>query len=317
MRVSQDRPDCPALMFPSSQHRLADGWRLAPHFPSRRKPRASSPSLADHLEWPGGPAQILVAVEDAQQEPIRSALRSAGHRVSICEADAQAYRWATALKPELMLLEVALGTPNGLSTARLLKADPLTAHIPMIFVTVGATLSEQLMSLREGAVDCLQAPLEHEDVLMRVAVHLALARRERAVQHNVVESAARVEANDETQSTVAGADDVLAQAVLKIVEADLSNIPNLPALAAQVGTHEKRLSRAFRAYTGKAVFEFVRDARLAHARRLLLESALTVSEVAMAVGYSNAANFATSFRARFGATPTSLRGKGRADTDPS
>jgi len=159
--------------------------------------------------------------------------------------------------------------------------------------------------------------LEQEDVLMRVAVHLALARRERAVQQSMVQPAAPVEANDQTQSTAAGADDVLAQAALKLVEADLSSIPNLPALAAQVGTHEKRLSRAFRAYTGKAVFEFVRDARLAHARRLLLESALTVSEVAMAVGYSNSANFSTSFRVRFGATPTSLRGKGRANTDPS
>jgi len=302
-------------MFPSSQHRLADGWSLAPHFPSRRKQSASSPSLADHLEWPGGSAQILVAVEDVQKEPIRSALRSAGHRVSLCEAGAEAHRWATALKPELILLEVALGTPNGLSTARLLKADPSTAHIPMIFVTVGATLSEQLMSLREGAVDCLQAPFEQEDVLMRVAVHLTLLRRERPAPQSVVRPAAPVEVNDETQRTLAGTDVVLAQAALHIVEADLSNIPNLPALAAQVGTHEKRLSRAFRAYTGKAVFEFVRDARLAHARRLLLESALTVSEVAMAVGYSNAANFSTSFRARFGVTPTSLRGKGRANTD--
>lgn len=125
----------------------------------------------------------------------------------------------------------------------------------------------------------------------------------------MVQPAAPVEANDEAQSTVAGADDVLAQAALKIVEPYLSNIPNLPARAARVRTHEKRLSRAFRAYTGKAVFEFVRDARLTHARQLLLESALTVAEVAMAAGYSNTANFSTSFRASFGATPNWLRDK--------
>jgi len=44
-------------------------------------------------------------------------------------------------------------------------------------------------------------------------------------------------------------------------------------------------------------------------RQLLLESALTVAEVAMAAGYSNTANFSTSFRASFGATPNWLRDK--------
>ena len=159
------------------------------------------------------------------------------------------------------------------------------------------------MSLHEGAVDCLQAPFEPEDILRRVAVHLALARRERASSQSVAQHATPVELDDETQRTAAGTDDVLAQSALKIVEADLSNIPNLPALAAQVGTREKRLSRAFRAYTRRAVFDFVRHARLAHARQLLLESALTVSEVAMAVGYSNTANFSTSFAPDSGPRP--------------
>jgi transcriptional regulator GlxA family with amidase domain len=100
---------------------------------------------------------------------------------------------------------------------------------------------------------------------------------------------------------------VVALAAERLVMSDLVNVPSLPELAARLGTHEKRLSRIFREHMGRTVFEFVREARLAQARRLLGESALSVEEVALAVGFSSAANFSTAFRERFDATPTGFR----------
>jgi hypothetical protein len=47
------------------------------------------------------------------------------------------------------------------------------------------------------------------------------------------------------------------------------------------------------------VFEFLREARLQQAQRLLLSSALSIDEVALEVGFSGAANFSTAFRERF------------------
>jgi transcriptional regulator GlxA family with amidase domain len=94
---------------------------------------------------------------------------------------------------------------------------------------------------------------------------------------------------------------------------DLAEVPALGELASRLGTHEKRLSRVFREHTGRSVFEFVREARLAKARRLLCESALSVEEVAHAVGFSGAANFSTAFRERFGASPTRYRSASTAN----
>jgi transcriptional regulator GlxA family with amidase domain len=76
------------------------------------------------------------------------------------------------------------------------------------------------------------------------------------------------------------------------------------------------LSRVFREQTGRTVFEFAREARLAEAQRLLAESALSVEEVALAVGFSSAANFSTAFRERFGRTPTAFRQAPAASTSP-
>jgi transcriptional regulator GlxA family with amidase domain len=102
-------------------------------------------------------------------------------------------------------------------------------------------------------------------------------------------------------------DRVIATAAQRLIERDLANIPPLPALAARVGTHEKRLTRAFRAHTGRTVLEFVREERLLRAQHLLAQPRLSIEDVAHAIGFSGAANFTTAFKERFGSTPAAYR----------
>lgn len=194
--------------------------------------------------------------------------------------------------------------PSGLATARLLRADPSTSKIPVIFLLRDATLEERLAILLQGAVDCVRIPFDGEELLMRLAVHLALAR-------GVTEPGAD-EAEDEAAQRGHDAERVLVHAAQRLIETDLSTSQSLPVRATQVGTHAKRLSRASRAHTGITVFEFARKSKLMHARRLLRESALSIEEVAQAVGFSSAGNFSTAFRARFGSTPSAYRNNQRA-----
>ncbi|RSZ35996.1 MULTISPECIES: helix-turn-helix domain-containing protein [unclassified Variovorax] len=251
-------------------------------------------------------AHILVIDDNIEElQLLLGVLREAGHRISLAFDALEGYRRATALQPDLVLLDVRMGATDGFATCRLLKADRATVRIPVIFVTSSTSVEERLRGLREGAVDYILKPFEPAEVLARVAVHLALAgcRQQARACIEQAESAlenARGEPAD-------NADLVLARAVERLVRADLANVPALPALAASVGTHEKRLSRVFREQTGRTVFEFAREVRLAEAQRLLAGSALSVEEVALAVGFSGAANFSTAFRERFGSTPTAFR----------
>ena len=238
-------------------------------------------------------AHIMVIDDDVDDlQALLAALRRAGHRISVAFEGLEGYRRACALQPDLVLLDAHLGAAGGLEACRLLKTDRGTAHIPVIFLSAGSALEERLAGLREGAVDYIVKPFEPEEVLLRVAVHLALAR-----------DAGRPASASATHD----ADRVLAEAAQRVIEADLAKVPPLPELAARVGTHEKRLSRAFRAHTGCTVFEFVREARLLRAQQLLAGSASSVEDVALAVGFSGAANFSTAFRERFGATPGAYR----------
>ncbi|MET3381208.1 MULTISPECIES: helix-turn-helix domain-containing protein [Variovorax] len=267
-------------------------------------------------------AHILVIDDNVEElQLLLGVLREAGHRISLAFNALEGYRRATALQPDLILLDVRMGATDGFATCRLLKADRATTRIPVIFVTSSSSVQERLTGLREGAVDYILKPFEPAEVLARVAVHLALSSSRQQAQACIAQAESAVEnaKRERGASTTPGADHtdrVLAQAVERLVRADLANVPTLPELAARVGTHEKRLSRVFREQTGRTVFEFAREARLAEAQRLLAESALSVEEVALAVGFSSAANFSTAFRERFGRTPTAFRQAPAASTSP-
>ena len=241
------------------------------------------------------PAHIMV-IDDSVEElqVLLAALRGAGHRISLDFDALGGYRRAGVLQPDLILLDVHLGATSGFEACRLLKADHTTAHIPVIFLTAGATLEERLTGLREGGVDYILKPFEPEEVLVRISVHLALARRGAQPPDGVAEAPHDL-------------DRVIARAAQRLIESDLANIPPLPALAARVGTHEKRLTRAFRAHTGRTVLEFVREERLSRAQHLLAQTPLSIEDVAHAIGFSGAANFTTAFKERFGSTPAAYR----------
>jgi CheY-like chemotaxis protein/AraC-like DNA-binding protein len=252
---------------------------------------------------PARRAHILLVDDNIDElQLLLAALRGEGHRISMAFDAMQGYRRATALQPDLILLDVRMGGADGFATCRLLKADPSTAHIPVIFVTSSASVEERLTGLHEGAVDYILKPYEPAEVLARVSVHLVLA----SSKHPRADSPA-AEAQPDIEKREAGPDRVIALAAQRLVMSDLANVPPLPELAERVGTHEKRLSRVFRELTGRTVFEFVREARLSEARRLLAETALSVEDVALAVGFSSAANFSTAFRERFQETPSGFR----------
>ena len=251
-------------------------------------------------------AHIMV-IDDSVEElqVLLTALRGAGHRISLDFDALGGYRRAGELQPDLILLDAHLGATSGFEACRLLKADHTTAHIPVIFLTAGATLEERLTGLREGGVDYILKPFEPEEVLVRISVHLALARRGAQPPDGVAEAPRRpLASEDEAPHDL---DRVIARAAQRLIESDLANIPPLPALAARVGTHEKRLTRAFRAHTGRTVLEFAREERLSRAQHLLAQTPLSIEDVAHAIGFSGAANFTTAFKERFGSTPAAYR----------
>lgn len=87
--------------------------------------------------------------------------------------------------PSLILLDVNMPEMSGFDVLKQLKADPLTADIPVIFVTtLGETENEEI-GLQLGAADYLTKPIRPSVVLKRIQLQLELKRsRDRLKDHN-------------------------------------------------------------------------------------------------------------------------------------
>ena len=68
----------------------------------------------------------------------------------------------------LILLDVMMGEMSGFRMARLLKADPATAKVPVIFCTAKDTEDDTVAGLNLGADDYIAKPFSVREVLARV-----------------------------------------------------------------------------------------------------------------------------------------------------
>ncbi len=110
-------------------------------------------------------------------------------------------------------------------------------------------------------------------------------------------------------------DAVVARALKLIEQGLLANVP-LEALAARVHVGERQLRRLFVERLGAPPIGVHGTRRLWFPRQLLTETALPVTEVAMAAGFGSLRRFNDGFRAAYGMAPRDLRKReSRADSD--
>ena len=87
----------------------------------------------------------------------------------------------------------------------------------------------------------------------------------------------------------------------------IHNPPSLLALARQVGTNRLTLTQGFHTLYGTSPFGYLRDLRLMQARRLLMTSEMSITDIAAAVGYTSRSRFATAFRQKTGINPKAFQ----------
>lgn len=83
--------------------------------------------------------------------------------------------------------------------------------------------------------------------------------------------------------------------------------PKIADLARNVGLNEAKLMRAFKQVFGSTIFDFAQQLRMELAKKLIETTQLSVTEIALEVGYEYSSNFTTAFKRHFGITPKAAR----------
>jgi AraC-like DNA-binding protein len=77
-------------------------------------------------------------------------------------------------------------------------------------------------------------------------------------------------------------------------------------LSRKVAINECYLKKGFKELFGTTIFDFYQGQRMEHARYLLYEKGLSVTEVSMMLGYSSISHFSTAFKKHTGLKPCEL-----------
>src|SRR5262249_34098149 len=101
--------------------------------------------------------------------------------------------------------------------------------------------------------------------------------------------------------------------VTAYIDDNLHGTLRLAELCAVVHMSPYHFARLFRQSPGTPPHRFVRDRRIAQARRLLANGDLSIGEIARTVGFRTASHFSTVFRRASGATPTAYRANRAVD----
>ncbi len=145
------------------------------------------------------PLVLVVEDEPTQRGLLTRVLQREGYEVLGFADGETGLRAIAEHAPQMVLLDLNLPRIDGFEICRRLRADPLTATLPVIVITAHTAMEDMVMALDAGADDFLAKPVQHAELLarMRSAMRLrrAITSLERATQI-VATLANAVEAKD-------------------------------------------------------------------------------------------------------------------------
>lgn len=127
----------------------------------------------------------ILVVDDEQDlcEILKFNLETEGYNVDMANSAEEALDMGIE-KYNLLLLDVMMGGMSGFALAKRLKENPLSAHIPIIFLTAKDTENDTVTGFNLGADDYISKPFSLREVMVRVRAVLRRTKEKDDMPHS-------------------------------------------------------------------------------------------------------------------------------------
>ena len=127
--------------------------------------------------------QRILVVDDEQDicDILKFNLVSAGYDVDLAYSAEEAIT-LDLTKVDLILLDVMMGEMDGFEFTSVLKSNPQTSSVPIIFLTAKSDEEEKLRGLGLGADDYIVKPFSIKELIARIKVVLSRYKKENEVE---------------------------------------------------------------------------------------------------------------------------------------
>lgn len=130
------------------------------------------------------PKETILIIDD-QPDNVRlltTMLESQGYQIKKALNGQMALRGIQAISPDLILLDVNMPQMDGYEVCKVLKNDPKTQSIPVIFVSASDEFIDKVKAFQVGGVDYITKPLQLEEIVIRVESQLNQKRLYKKLQ---------------------------------------------------------------------------------------------------------------------------------------
>jgi signal transduction histidine kinase/DNA-binding response OmpR family regulator len=199
---------------------------------------------------------------------------------------------------DLIISDVMMPEMDGLTFCKIVKNDITTSHINILLLTARNSAEDRIECYNAGADAYIAKPFELNVLVARTKNLINKRKQKTEIFQN------NQEINISSMEYGSIDEDFLKQAVIN-VESKLSDVSfDFDQFAVDLGTSKSTLHRKLKSLTGLAPGEFIRNIRLKHASKMILNNTGNISEIAYAVGFNDPKYFARCFKNEFGLTPT-------------
>ena len=215
----------------------------------------------------------------------------------------QGFAKAVELIPDLIISDVMMPEMDGFELCKKVKANNLTATVPVILLTAKSADQYKLMGIQTGADDYISKPFD-PDYLIEKVQKLLISQAKLKKQYS---KSIRLEPSD---IEIESSDEVFLKKCISTIEKNLQKDDfSTETLATILNLSSSSLYRKLKLLTNLSSAEFIRSIRIKRAAQLLQDKNKTVSEVAYEVGFNDMKNFRQVFHKHFNCRPSEYRDK--------
>jgi len=162
------------------------------------KPLSSPSNLAGAEE----PIVYVIDDDEVMREALSSLFRSIGLQVQVFSSAPELLQGQLAATASCLVLDIRLPGVSGLEfQAELVKAG---IHIPIIFMTGHGDIPMSVKAMKAGAVDFLEKPFRHQEMLDAVGLAIERDRKRREGEKALSELRSRFESLTPREREVIG-----------------------------------------------------------------------------------------------------------------
>ncbi len=230
------------------------------------------------------------------------------HYCVLWEQDGEAgVRRARSAIPDLIVTDRMMPKVDGFEVCRALRADIMTAHIPILMLTAATSRVNELEALRCGVSEFLGKPFSIEALEQRLRNQLIVRDGLRTKLKRDLQQARE-------EQEAAKIEDPFLQKAHELTEKHLGDfLFDTDTLATKLGMSRSSLYRRMHATVDLSPVTFIREQRIRRAGQLLLGTTMGVAQVMEAIGIIEHRTFNKWFKMTFRCSPTEYRtrNKGR------